>query len=489
MKSLSITLFFTFLVFSCAGKNIIKDEELMEDNEQETEVESALQITTGGEQDKKTSEAIEEEIVVEDDMPENITEYIIEVTEKPAPDDDKILTADDSSLAEETEKTEETALSAKEPETAAQTQIPAAEQRQIPSRLSGQQMPETPPLIDSGSAENLAAADQEPEQEEDDPSVENQQYPVFSGIKDDPPASTWSGVLTPHNEEIIYSRIVRATAGQIVEIPFRGTGWVYLGELASRRGIVYDSRRLDPEGQSFLFRLEEAGTYSLKFFKQDFIRDYLLNDYVQVIAGEALPADGVGWFNPPLDRGRVAAEPRWPSALEEAELRKGNIPALRPAAPPAVSGTDPAKTTSQTQGATSSPEAVSVQPPVSSIVREQPANPQAADTAGQTMPGEDSSAVLIPPDEMVKKAKETFDDGNVPAAIALLDRYREHYPSGTDELYWLYGQLYEANSPNRDILLSLDYYRRLVTEYPQSKWYNDARRRIAYLERFYINIQ
>jgi hypothetical protein len=52
----------------------------------------------------------------------------------------------------------------------------------------------------------------------------------------------------------------------------------------------------------------------------------------------------------------------------------------------------------------------------------------------------------------------------------------------------MYGQFYEANSPSRNILLSLDYYRRLTREYPQSNRYNDARRRITYLERFYINI-
>ena len=64
-----------------------------------------------------------------------------------------------------------------------------------------------------------------------------------------------------------------------------------------------------------------------------------------------------------------------------------------------------------------------------------------------------------------------------------------YYPGGSDEAYWLYGQFYEANSPSRNILLSLDYYRRLVNEYPQSGRLADARRRIAYLERYYINIQ
>jgi len=97
--------------------------------------------------------------------------------------------------------------------------------------------------------------------------------------------------------------------------------------------------------------------------------------------------------------------------------------------------------------------------------------------------------VELSPDEYLQKAKEEFNAGRVASAISLLDQFRIRYPSGSDEAWWLYGQFYEANSPSRNILLSLEYYRRLVQEYPQSHRANDARRRIAFLERFYINIQ
>jgi len=295
-------------------------------------------------------------------------------------------------------------------------------------------------------------------------------------------------VLTPQNETVVFSRIVRATAGQIIEIPFRGTGWVYMGELASRRGIVYDSRRLDPEGQSFIFMIEDAGTYALKFFRQDFVRDYVLNDYVQVIAGEAPVSSGTGWFNPPVDRGRVAA-PRWPTALEEAEIMRGGT-GSRPAETQPVNASERGTVSSQDSalaGGTASAQ--------SSVPTQQTAQPQTTASAlPQTAAAEAASQqgvieAPLPPDVILQKAKDSFDSGNVSAAIALLDQYNEYYNSGTDELYWLYGQFYEANSPSRNILLSLDYYRRLVREYPQSRRYNDARGRIAYLERYYINIQ
>ncbi|GHV87442.1 hypothetical protein AGMMS50255_7380 [Spirochaetia bacterium] len=278
--------------------------------------------------------------------------------------------------------------------------------------------------------------------------------------------------LTREDEGIVFSRIVRATVGQLVEIPFRGTGWIYLGELGSRRGISYDSRRLDSEGQSFVFQAEAAGTYALKFYKQDFVRDYILNDHVQVIIGEAPAISATGYFNPPLDRGRVVAEPRWPTASEEAEAfrRSGGSPA-----------------------ASSVPAAVAAAPQ-SAIPPISAAEGQAAQTNQQTLspapPVQDTAlSQKLEPDQYLTQAREEFDAGRVAAALSMLDQFREQYLSGSDEAYWLYGQFYEANSPSRDIRLSLDYYRRLVRDYPQSSRFNDARRRIAYLERYYINIR
>jgi hypothetical protein len=311
------------------------------------------------------------------------------------------------------------------------------------------------------------------EEPAEEPPAEEQ--PVIAGRPVPVPGSVPSPIPLTNaiDEEIIFSRIIRVMVGQLVEIPFRGTGWVYLGELGARRGINYDSRRLDPEGQSFVFRAEAAGTYTLKFYKQDFVRDFVLNDYVQVIAGEAAQT-GPGWFSPPADRARVIAEPRWPGSLEEAEIAarvgrrpaQDSQPASAPPGRPAGSETVERPVDREPSGA----------PPSG------PGETPSGAAVQQNQPADISPATL-------QKARDEFDAGRVASAISLLDQFAEIYPAGTDELFWLYGQFYEANSPNRNILASLNYYRRLVREYPQSSRFNEARRRIAYLERFYINIQ
>jgi hypothetical protein len=303
--------------------------------------------------------------------------------------------------------------------------------------------------------------------------------PGISGRQDVPP--------------VVFSRVVRATVGQLVEVPFRGTGWVYLGETGAQRGIAYDSRRLEPEGQSFIFRTERAGEYALKFYRQDFIRDFIINDYVQVIVGAPAETAGTGWFSPPVDRGRVIAEPRWPSSLTEAEALRADS---RPAQPDVPAAASPAGGSTASAPVTTAP----VQPPPTvPSVQPQPAlpppipsttppvTPPAAvpDTSKNTAP---ELPAYIDPAVYLEKAQEEFAAGRIASAISFLDQFCEHYPSGTDETWWLYGQFYEANSPSRNILTALNCYRRLVQEYPQSSRFDDARKRIAYLQRYYINI-
>jgi hypothetical protein len=290
---------------------------------------------------------------------------------------------------------------------------------------------------------------------------------------------------------ITFSRVARATVGQLVEIPFRGRDWVFLGEVGARRGIAYDSRKLDPEGESFIFRVDAAGVYALKFYRQDFARDFILNDHVQIIAGSAPQTTGLAWFNPPIDRSRVIAGPRWPNFLEQPPVAvqppavvQPPAEAVRPAAPPAAApptAVPPARRPSAARNEAVRPQGLSGD----AIAQSSPEQPPAPPPPPPSPPAPESKS----PDSILKEAREEFNAGRIASAITLLDQFRKFFPSGSDEAWWLYGQCYEANSPNRNMLAALDYYRRIVSEYPQSSRLSDARRRIAYLERYYINIQ
>jgi hypothetical protein len=305
----------------------------------------------------------------------------------------------------------------------------------------------------------------------------------------------------------VSSRVVRALAGQTVEVPFRGTGWVYLGEVSSKRGVDYASRRLDAEGQTFVFRAGEAGVYGLKFYRQDFIRDYIINDVVTLIVEEppsALSAPPSSRFGATVDRGAVVAEPRWPTIAGRTAQETG-VPAptaqagSAPGAPeqagtaPPASGSSAgspaaAAQTGSVSPASGAPEQAKTAPPVSAAPTGAPA------AAGEGAEFEAAVPSLILPqdtaaEEYLRRAREEYQGERYSQAVAILDQFLARFPRGSDDAYWLYAQLCEKQGPSRNIRLALDYYRRLAAEYPQSRHYNDTRRRIAYLERYYINIQ
>jgi len=342
------------------------------------------------------------------------------------------------------------------PSPAAPPATPPAQQGQVPERTAPREPPLPPPFLGPAEPERTPPARQE---------VPEPVIPELPSLPHDE---------TPE-EPIVFSRVVRMTVGQMLDVPFRGTGWVYLGELGNRRGLSYDSRRLDTEsgiivGQSFIFRAETAGTYILKFYRQDFIQDYIINDYVQVIVGET--DDTVrGRTGAVVDRGRVVAEPRWPSVPGAA----GSTGAIV---------TPPAGAATETVAETQRPDAVQAAEPASPAV-----SSSAPAAAAPSQPAASPPADSRLPDEYVRQAKQEFDAGHVEQTLVIMEQMRQRYPSGTDEAWWLLGQLYEANSPARDIRKSLECYRTLVNEYPQSSRVDDARRRIAYLERYYLNIR
>lgn len=203
------------------------------------------------------------------------------------------------------------------------------------------------------------------------------------------------------------SRTINVKTRQTFEVPFAETGWVYTGEEDSRNGISYDSRRVYDDALVFVFRAEKEGDYTLKFYKQDFLRDYVTNEYVRVIVEDENPL--------------VAASAAASSADAVAEASAGPPP-------PAASG------------------------------------------------------------DLLQAAREAVAAEKYPDAIALLDRL-ERRTALNDEVWWLYGQAFEAASPARDIRGALDAYSRVARDYPQSRYYKDAQNRIAFLNRFYFNIR
>ncbi len=316
--------------------------------------------------------------------------------------------------------------------------------------------------------------------------------------------------------QIAFSRVVRATVGQRVEIPFGGNGWVYLGELIGQNGVSYSSHRLDAEGQVFSFIAEKIGVYALKFYKQDFLRDYTLTDYVQITVTRA-PDVSVGGGS--SANRAVYAEPRWPSPEQEAAAIDGGAAGVSSGqASSSSAGTTAASAVSATAAQSASPDtAASAPAAVQSSVSA--SSSDAGDTAvseavsGGLTPPLATSAAGIPPEagsgasigstsivlsdgappaQYYQQAQAQFDAKNYAGVVSVLDQFRANYPGGAegdDRALWLYGQACEAAGPTRDVKIALACYQRIVSDYPFSDYHAAAQNRVTYIDRYYLAIQ
>lgn len=280
---------------------------------------------------------------------------------------------------------------------------------------------------------------------------------------------------TEPKEKNLFSRSVRALTGQIVEVPFRGTGWVYLGEQDSKRGITYQSRRLDNDGQTFIFQADSPGSYHLKFSKQDFVNNMFINDTVEVITGDE--DDGSAGKFPTADTQRVSAGPRWPLPGDLA------VSGAETAAAKAVSQDFTGQTSfRQTRLAdisnTGSQQTTDAQIPVEN-----------ASFSGGAVSTPNEGENPVQKIDYLTQARSDFSAGKFPDLVNSLDQYRNENISITDEMWWFYGQAFESNSPVRDIKAAVDSYQHITRDFPLSKYYDDAKGRIAYLNKFYFNIR
>jgi tetratricopeptide (TPR) repeat protein len=93
--------------------------------------------------------------------------------------------------------------------------------------------------------------------------------------------------------------------------------------------------------------------------------------------------------------------------------------------------------------------------------------------------------------ELLAVARFAAEQGRFPLALDLLSEYLRRYPRGVglDAAYFQLAQLYELESPLRDVRLAREYYRKVYEEFPESEHATEAHRRILYLDRYFFHVQ
>lgn len=260
------------------------------------------------------------------------------------------------------------------------------------------------------------------------------------------PTSSAPAVLPESLRQPDISRRVSVEAGSRVELPFSGTGWTYLGERDGKGGILYESRRYEDSGLVFVLLASKTGDYVLRFQRQDLLRGTTNEELVAVSVSP-----------------RVQVQPQQAAAASPS-----------PASDPGTSGTAAAALPQATTPASSAPPA-SASPSVGS-------NP-AVLAAAQSL------SLPETPEGLILTARNELAANRVAGAIAALDRFLVLYPSGMDEVFYLYGMALEQNGPLKDSKRAFSFYKKVRDEYPQSEFWDKADERASYIERHYFEIR
>ena len=89
-------------------------------------------------------------------------------------------------------------------------------------------------------------------------------------------------------------------------------------------------------------------------------------------------------------------------------------------------------------------------------------------------------------DDLLISAKKLYNEKKYKESLEKVNLFLELSVEKRDEALFLQGQLYESQSNVKNIKKALESYNSIIANYPSSKVWEDANKRIIYLNRFYL---
>ena len=303
------------------------------------------------------------------------------------------------------------------------------------------------------------------------------------------------------------SRAVTLKSGQYLDIGYPGSGWIYLGETEGSSLLKYEKRELGNGDTFFTLFAKTGGTATLHFYKSDALADSYIDDYLTVtVSGtsrnrEHVEAPSYADIVPP--RPSFTQSSAVIQALQEKEQEAAAAGSPDRQAPVQTAGAtagssnssyvslaesgDAEDDRSATVIQTSSPNAAQTSAPAAAQ-----AQPAASSTGTGTAADDGSrktDTANLSEREILDLAKKAYESKEYQESLSYLADFFDKAVSLTDAGLYLKGQILEAPSAARNIKEALASYKALVSNYPESELWNDAAKRISYIERIYFDIR
>lgn len=302
--------------------------------------------------------------------------------------------------------------------------------------------------------------------------------PVEEQISVNPDEQTESA-----EEKIIPSRKVTLKRMEYLDISYPGRGWIYMGITDGSKDLSYFGRKLGTSDTNFTFQAKTEGTKILHFTKNDTLQNEYIDDYIEV---EILSEKGSNKTHIKAPEFKQVSKKQ----IESADTKSTEVSA----------NTADNLQQTNTLSASSSENKSSETPKIETESEDKKTKTSAEtnnskekdflvsdsndDSVSDTSSIEEKEN--FDPKTLLKEAKLLYNEKEYTFALEKIETVLERSDVGKDEALYLQGQCYEAKSEIQNIKKALNSYTLLVDNFPASKYWNNANKRIIYLKRFYL---
>ena len=283
-------------------------------------------------------------------------------------------------------------------------------------------------------------------------------------------------------EKIIPSRKVTLKKMEYLDISYPGRGWIYMGITDGSKDLSYFGRKLGTSDTNFTFQAKTEGTKILHFTKNDALQNEYIEDYIEV---EILSEKG-------SNKTHIQAP-------EFKQVSKKQIESVD------TKSTEVSANTVDNLQQNSMISAQSVTKPSETQIIETESEDQKNKVLPETSKAKEKDFLVsdsnddsvldtssieerenFDPKTLLKEAKLLYNEKEYSFALEKIERVLEQNDIVKDEALYLQGQCYEAKSEIQNIKKALNSYTLLVENFPASKYWDNANKRIIYLKRFYL---
>ena len=262
---------------------------------------------------------------------------------------------------------------------------------------------------------------------------------------------------------IVPRRSVNAKMNQFIDIPYSGRKWIFLGETEATSPPVvrFVNRTFSGDDTLFSVRAKNPGKTVLHFYRQDALENTYIDDYVAV---EVLDEKAAG-TNEHVRAAEIAFG-KSASAEDAADSGAGN--GLSSDAGK-IAGNLPSALQTAVAKVSAAGQAQSAQ------------NVQSSNGISE----KDSAEA----EQIYMAAQKAFEEKRYQDSLTSLTEYEASAGEDSDKALILRARVYESDSDKRNIKAALEAYEKIVNFFPESVFWDEAKRRSTYLRRFYFDIR